>query len=146
MSDISREKVCSEIQHFWSILTGASPDKLEDLYSSSAIIFTGTGKRSEHASLVSMRRMRQRPAGGTTSNAEVGQVDVQIVTPDVAIATYTYKFHSSTTGEDGSRVQRRTLFGRATHIFQRDRSGALRIVHEHLSSASPPKIEKAARE
>jgi hypothetical protein len=34
------------------------------------------------------------------------------------------------------------LFGRATQIFQMDQKGSLRIVHEHLSSATNPEVEK----
>jgi ketosteroid isomerase-like protein len=30
------------------------------------------------------------------------------------------------------------LYGRATQVFQTDRKGAVKIVHEHLSAAVPP--------
>jgi ketosteroid isomerase-like protein len=145
MSDLSPEQVRSEIQRFWAILTGVSKDKLEGLYSSDAIVFTGSGKQSDPANLVSVRRARQRAAAAPGSTAELGRVEVQVVTPDVAVATYTYRFHTSTVHEDGSQMQKHTTFGRATQVFQRDGTGALRIVHEHLSSASPAKIEKRGR-
>jgi ketosteroid isomerase-like protein len=45
--------------------------------------------------------------------------------------------------KDGSREVRSTLYGRSTQIFQRDDRGKLKIVHEHLSGAAPPAIEKA---
>jgi ketosteroid isomerase-like protein len=141
MSDLSAE-VCSQVQRFWDILTGASQHRFEDLYSSSAIAFTGTGKRSEQASLISIRRVRQRTAARSTSSVEIGPINVQVAAPDVAIATYTYRFHSTAVHKDGSLVQMDTLFGRATQVFQHDGGGSLRIVHEHLSSAAPSRIEK----
>ncbi|HXN99620.1 MAG TPA: DUF4440 domain-containing protein [Candidatus Acidoferrales bacterium] len=130
------------MQKFWDILCGRSNERLEDLYSASAIVFTGKAKRSERGALAAVRRMRQFAAGEWTTTAELDPIEVQIA-GDVAIASYTYRFHSSKTGKDGSREHRNTLFGRSTQIFQRDERGALRIVHEHLSSAAPPAVEKA---
>lgn len=135
MGKMSPELVSSRIHEFWNILTGESKDKFEDLYSPDAIVFTGRAKRSEPARLALIRRMRQLANATSNATAEIGSVDVQVVGSDVAIATYTYKFQSSRT---------QTLFGRATQVFQVDGDGTLRIVHEHLSSAAPTKVEKAA--
>jgi len=134
MGKMSPELVSSRIHEFWNILTGESKDKFEDLYSPDAIVFTGRAKRSEPARLALLRRMRQLANATSNATAEIGSVDVQVVGSDVAIATYTYRFQSTRT---------RTLFGRATQVFQLDGDGVLQIVHEHLSSASPTKVEKA---
>jgi ketosteroid isomerase-like protein len=142
-AEISPDDVRAEVQMFWSILSGKSKQKLEDLYSPSAVVFTGKAKQSEHGTLTAMRRMRQFVGADSTSSAELDPIEVQIAGPDVAIASYTYRFHASKTRKDGSREQRNTLFGRSTQIFQRDDRGALKIVHEHLSSAAPPAVEKA---
>ena len=142
-AEISSAEVRAEVQNFWNILCGRSKERLEDLYSASAIVFTGKAKRSERGALTAVRRMRQFVGGDWTTSSELDPIEVQIAGPDVAIATYTYRFHSSKTGKDGSREQRNTLYGRSTQIFQRDDRGALRIVHEHLSSAAPPAVEKA---
>ena len=142
-AEISSAEVRAEVQKFWNILCGRSKERLEDLYSPSAIVFTGKAKRSERGALTAVRRMRQFVGADSTASAELDPIEVQIAGPDVAIASYTYRFHSSKTGKDGSREQRNTLYGRSTQIFQRDDRGALRIVHEHLSSAAPPAVEKA---
>jgi ketosteroid isomerase-like protein len=146
MNEISSEQVRSLVRKFWAILTGASKDKIEDLYSSDAIVFTGSAKRSDPAKLVSIRRTRQRTGAGSGSKAEVGSIEVQVVGSHVAIATYTYQFHSSAIHGDGSRVQTHTQFGRATQVFRQDENGNLHIVHEHLSSAAPAKVEKTTRQ
>jgi ketosteroid isomerase-like protein len=124
-------------------LSGKSPDKLEEMYSPSAIVFTGKAKRSESARLTAVRRSRQLPGLASTSKAEIGSIEVQIAGPDVAIAAYTYSFNTHKIQPDGTKVQLNTPFGRATQIFQRDEAGGLRIVHEHLSAAAPPETEKA---
>jgi ketosteroid isomerase-like protein len=143
MSGMSPELVNLRVREFWNILTGESRSKFEDLYSSDAIVFMGRAKRSEPAKLAAARRMRQLADATSNAAAEIGSVDVQIAGTDVAIATYTYKFQSSKAQSDGSRTRQHTLFGRATQIFQLDPNGVLRIVHEHLSSASPSRVEKA---
>lgn len=142
-ADISPGEIRTEVQKFWSILSGKSKEKLEDLYSPSAIVFTGKGKQSERGPLTAIRRMRQLAASDSTSTAELDPIEVQIAGPGVAVASYTYRFHSTKTNKDGSRTARNTLYGRSTQIFQRNDRGALKIVHEHLSSAAAPAVEKA---
>jgi ketosteroid isomerase-like protein len=141
-AEISSAEIRAAVQRFWDILCGRSKERLEELYSASATVFTGKAKRSERGALTAVRRMRQFAGGDWTTTAELDPIEVQIA-GDVAIASYTYRFHSSKTGKDGSREQRNTLYGRSTQIFQRDERGTLRIVHEHLSSAAPPAVEKA---
>ncbi len=142
-AELSPDAVRAEVRKFWSILSGKSKDKLEDLYSPSAIVFSGKTKQSERGALPAIRRMRQYAAADSISTVELDTIEVQIPGPDIAIASYTYRFNSTKTLKDGTREDRKTLFGRSTQIFQLDPSGTLRIVHEHLSSAAPPAIEKA---
>lgn len=135
MEQISSDKVRAEINRFWLILSGKSQDKLEELYSPDAIVFTGKARRPEPAMLAIARRTRRAP--GLESMAEVGAVEVQMA-GEVAVASYTYKYLRAKTGGDGVKSQRNTLYGRATQIFQMDNKGALKIVHEHLSAAAAP--------
>ena len=135
MEQISSDKVRAEINRFWLILSGKSHDKLEDLYSADAIVFTGKAKRPEPAMMAIARRTRRAPSSGST--AEVGTLELQIA-GGVAVASYTYKYQEARTGGDGAKSQRSTLYGRATQIFQMDTKGALKIVHEHLSAAVAP--------
>jgi ketosteroid isomerase-like protein len=143
MKKISSEDVSKEVHRFWAILSGNLADKLEEMYSPTAIVFTGKAKRSESAKLMAVRRSRHLPGPALSSRAEVGLIDVQIVGPHVAIAAYTYSFNTQKILANGGKVQINTSFGRATQIFQRGDDGALRIVHEHLSAAAPPAMEKA---
>ena len=76
------------------------------------------------------------------AKASADDIDVQIVGPNIGIATYTYSFRTARVEPDGTKTQIDTPFGRATQIFQWADAGALRIVHEHLSAAAPPAIEK----
>jgi ketosteroid isomerase-like protein len=124
-------------------LSGRLADKLEEMYSPSAIVFTGKAKGSESAKLMAVRRSRHLPGAALSSRAEIGSVDVQIVGQDVAVAAYTSSFNTQEILANGGKVQINTPFGRATQIFQRGEDGALRIVHEHLSAAAPPAVEKA---
>jgi ketosteroid isomerase-like protein len=135
MELISADKVRAEIDRFWLILSGKSNDKLEDLYTVDGIVFTGKAKRPEPAILAIARRARRAPASASTM-AEVGTLELQIA-GDVAVASYTYKYQEERMSS-GGRSQRNTLYGRATQVFQTDRKGAVKIVHEHLSAAAAP--------
>jgi ketosteroid isomerase-like protein len=137
MGQISPEKVRAEIKRFWLILSGKSQDRLEELYSTDAIIFTGKAKRPEPAMLAIARRSRRAPLSSSSASAEVGAVEMQIA-GDVAIASYTYQYQEERTAGNGIRSQRNTLYGRATQVFQAGSSGTIKIVHEHLSAAVPP--------
>jgi ketosteroid isomerase-like protein len=142
MENISPEDVRAEVQRFWAILTGKLKAKLEDMYSPTAVVFTGTGKRSESARLIAARRSRQLSAASSNRSGELDSIEVQIVGPDAAIAAYTYNYHGHKIRSDGAKVQLDTLLGRATQIFQRDEDGVLRIVHEHLSATDSANVEK----
>lgn len=142
MDKISPEEVRKEVHRFWAILSGKTPDKLEEMYSPGGIVFSGKAKRSEAARLTAVRRSRQIPGTAANSKAEVASIEVQIVGPDIAIAAYTYSFSTQKIQPDGTKIQLNTPFGRATQVFRRTEKGALQIVHEHLSAAAPP--EKAA--
>jgi len=88
------------------------------------------------------RRLRQFFGPAISLRAEIGSIGVQVVGTNVAIATYIYRFRSTKTEGDGTQVNRETPYGRATQIFQRDDSGMLRIIHEHMSSSTAPTVER----
>jgi ketosteroid isomerase-like protein len=143
MISISPDQVRAEIRRFWQIRCGKSPDRLEDLYSPSALILTGKGRKPEEADTVLARRTRHISAPDLDATADLGAVEVQIPEPGVAVASYTYKFCQTRRGEHGGVEKRQTLNGRATQVFQLDARGAMRIVHEHLSAAANPEMEKS---
>jgi len=138
---ISPEDVRTAVRRFWTILCGKSKEKFAEMYFSGASVFSSTASRTEPGRLMLARRMRKIFDSSTSLNAELGTIEVQILGDNTAVAAYVYAFHATETGSDGSRTRRTTPFARATHIFQRDEQGALRIIHEHLSSATAPTIE-----
>jgi ketosteroid isomerase-like protein len=146
MGTLSPDQVRAQIDKFWQIMCGKSNGKLEELYSSAAFLLTGKARKPEEASAALARRVRQIAAPGAQAQVELGLMEIELPTPSLAIASYTYKFHHTRPGEGGALEQRRTLFGRATQIFELDESGAPRIVHEHLSAATNPEVAPARKE
>ena len=142
MERISDGQVRAQVQKFWGILSGKSSGNLEAFYSQDAIVFSGKSKRSEPAQLAAARRTRHLSGPVSDTNADLGQLEIQVV-GDVAIASYIYQFQEARSAKDGSRMEKKTLYGRATQIFRLDDTGVLRIVHEHLSAGEAPAVEKA---
>lgn len=143
-SSISPEQVRIEIERFWRIMCGQSPDRLENLYTSDALVLTGKARKPEPAHVAMERRARQISTPAAEAVAELGMIDIEIIDSGIAIASYTYKFHNKRPDQSGGVIKRRTMFGRATQIFQQGPDGKLRIVHEHLSAASNPEVDKTA--
>lgn len=143
MERILPERVRAQVQRFWNILSGNSKANLLELYSADAIVFTGKARRSEPAALAAARRTRQLTGSSASLAAELGEIEVQIV-EDVAIASYVYQFHEVQKKGDGSHVDKKTRFGRATQIFQLDPARGLQIVHEHLSAGEAPEVSSRA--
>ncbi|HLJ30755.1 MAG TPA: hypothetical protein VKY85_28885 [Candidatus Angelobacter sp.] len=108
------------------------------MYFPNATVFASTVPRSELARLTVTRRVRQFFGPRSTTQTELGPIDVQII-GNIAIASYSYSFRGTEVKSDGVSVQHEIPSGRATHIFQLDDNGKLRILHEHLSSGEPPK-------
>lgn len=144
MESISTEQIRTQVQKFWRILSGKSKDSLEELYAPEAMVFTGQARRAEPAQLASARRLRHLSRGALETGADISEMDVQMVS-NVAVVSYTYQFRSATMGREGERLQKRTLFGRATQIFKIGENGALQIVHEHLSAGEAPAVEKTRK-
>lgn len=139
MNGVSVEQVCGAVHRYWDALAKKAKEKLTDSYASDALVLVADSKRSEPARLVIERRNREffDPKGSV--GAEIGPIEVQMPGPDVAIATYTYHFHAVSVRQ-GRRFRIELSAALATQIFQREADGELRIVHEHLSSASNPII------
>ena len=138
MERISPEQVRSQVQKFWQSLSGRSNEPFDEMYSADATVITGKARRAERAQLAVARRKREI-AQTSEASVELGLIDVEVV-GDVAIACYTYNFMRVRRRADGM-VRRHTPQGRATHVFQRDAEGRLRIAHEHLSSAAPTGVQ-----
>jgi len=142
MSSLSPDQVRAQIDEFWQIMCGKSSGRLDELYSSAALLWTGKARKPETAAVALARRAQQIAAPGAHAEVELGLIEVESPVPSLAIASYTYRFRYTRSGEGVSPQQRRTMFGRATQIFHVDERGAVRIVHEHLSAATNPEVAK----
>jgi ketosteroid isomerase-like protein len=137
MDPISHAQIKAEIKKFWDTFTSKSKSSFQDLYSPTATVFSVDGRRSEPGRLMWVRREREFFGPRSSVGARLGEIVVQVLGKDLAVAAYSFHFSVVRSLANGSRVQVEVPFGRATHVFQRDENGACRIIHEHLSSAEP---------
>ena len=118
MDKLTNEEVSKAVELFWTTFLAKSEDLLNSYY----------------ARLGAMRRSREYFRPDTRMELKLGPIDVVLIGSDAGIASYT--FHFQATGRDvggGKRVEEKLDLVRATHIFQRDAQGRLRILHEHFS-------------
>jgi hypothetical protein len=134
---VTPDQVRRAVQEFWNAFTGQSKDKFQELYSPTASCFAADGRRSEPARLMWVRREREFFGPRSSVGARLGVVNVQVLAPVLAVASYPFHFSIIRILPNGSRVEVEVPFGRATQVFLRDENGRLLIIHEHLSSAEP---------
>jgi len=131
---VTSDEVRARIRELWKNVSTKARDEYEAMYAPMGTVVSSSTRRPETARLMLARRVRQFFDPTISLVVELGAIEVQIVPGDVAIATYPYVLRSVKLNRDGTRSERETPNGRATQIFQRDEHGALRVVHEHLSS------------
>jgi ketosteroid isomerase-like protein len=139
MQRISAEQVRAAVHAYWSALAKKSKQELADFYAADAIVFMADTKRSEPARLMIERRNREFFDAQGSASAQLGDIEVHIPGPDVAIATYGYHFRAIRM-RNNNRVQIDMPLTRATQVFRREPDGRLCLVHEHLSAAKNPTI------
>ena len=145
MSKISADEVRIVVKSYWEALASKSKQKLADFYASDAIVFMADTKRNEPARLMIERRNRDFFDTQGSASAEVGDIEVHLPAPGVAIATYSYHFRAIRV-RGNTRVQIDMPATRATQVFRRELTGELRLVHEHLSASRNPTITMLAQE
>src|SRR5258708_39541643 len=140
MENILPEQVYARVHAFWEIYCSKLKADFEGLYFPEATILEIDARRIEPARLMVARRMRELFSNISSVSAEIGPIDVQVLEPNVAVAAYGFHFHVVRVMANGKHFESDMRVARATHIFQRDQDGTLRIVHEHMSSGtvSPP--------
>jgi ketosteroid isomerase-like protein len=143
---ISVEEVRSAVRRYWQLFGNKSQDEFEQMYSPSAIVFAAGVRRGELASLASRRRAREFFGPQSSVSAQLDVVDVQIAERDLAIASYSFRWHMVRVLATGKRVDLDVPLSRASHVFQKDEKGALRILHEHKSAAGPPVMKELPTE
>ncbi len=137
MAKTSADEVRDVVQKFWGFFIGKSKSQFEEMYSPSATVFAADARRGESARLMLVRRARELLGTASAVGAKLDAIDVQILREDLAVASYAFHFNVTRNLPNGKRVSVDVPFGRATQVFQRDASGNLRIIHEHMSSAAP---------
>jgi ketosteroid isomerase-like protein len=139
---VSAEQVRSKVHRYWDALANKSKEKLTDFYTPDALVFMADTRRNEPARLMIERRTREFFDSEGSAGADViGNIEVQITGPNVAIATYSYHFRAIR-NRNNMRLQIDMPQARASQIFRLDADGEVRIVHEHLSAAKLPIITK----
>jgi ketosteroid isomerase-like protein len=149
MRTTSADEVRAVVQKFWESFIRKSKSQFDEMYSPSATVFAADARRGEPARLMLVRRARELFGPGSAVGAKLDAIDVQILRDDLAVASYAFHFNVTRSLPNGKRVSVDVPFGRATQVFQRDASGNLRIIHEHMSSAapvSPKELPAASRE
>jgi ketosteroid isomerase-like protein len=144
VASITAEEVRAQVHRFWKAFTNKAGDVIESMYFPAAAVFNPTGSHSEAARLTLARRLRQFAQEKSSRSAALGTIDVRMM-DDVAIASYPYDFRLSSISKDGGQVDIHVPFSCATQIFLRDKDGALRIAHEHFSSAEAGKKTQVAQ-
>lgn len=126
MDHISSAQIKTEVKKFWDAFTSKSKSGFQDLYSPTATVFSADGRRSEPGRLMWVRREREFFGPKSSVGAKVGEIIVQVLGPNLAVAAYSFHFSVIRILPNGSRVQVEVPFGRATQVFQQDEHGALR--------------------
>jgi hypothetical protein len=137
MSDISAEEVRAIVKKFWDFFSRKAKSQFDEMYLPSATVFSADARRIEPARLMLVRRARELFGPASLVGAKLGTVDVQLLGPNLAVASYPFHFSITRVLANGKRYQTEIPSGRTTQVFQRDEKGVLRILHEHLSSAEP---------
>lgn len=133
-SRITSEQVGAAVQHFWLAFTSKSSQQLADFYAHESSVFGSESTRTEPGRLAAARRHREYFHTQSVLKAETSQLEVIVLDDHTAVATYVFKFHATKVASLlGNRTTEEIEGGRATQVFRLEPSGALRIVHEHLS-------------
>lgn len=134
LEKVTSEEIRKAVEHFWSIFLAKSEDQLHSYYAQGSTVFQIAMGRAEPGRLGAMRRSREYFSPDTRINLKLGPIDVVLIGSDAGIASYTFSFLA--TGRDvgaGKRTEEKLDLVRATHVFQRDVQGKMRILHEHFS-------------
>jgi ketosteroid isomerase-like protein len=133
-SPILADEVRAAVHRCWQALGNKSKDQVEALYFPTAVFFAVDSRRSESARLAIVRRAREFFGATSSVSADLSAIEVQMAGTFAAIASYTFRFHLVKRLANGKHSETDVPFCRATAVFRRDETGALRIFHEHQST------------
>jgi len=133
--NLSPDIVRAEITRFWNAFTSKSLEALEDFYAHEASVFGSLSNRPEPGRLAAKRREREYFGANTVLRAQIGTVDVVMLSDSAAVACYTFQFHATGLAASGPRMEEHIGGGRATQVLAVDPADQkVRIYHEHLST------------
>jgi len=134
LEKVTSEEIRKAVELFWSAFLAKSEEQLNSYYAQGSMVFQIAMGRAEPGRLGAMRRAREYFSSDTRMDLKLGPIDVVLIGGDAGIACYTFSFQA--TGRDlggGKRAEEKLDLIRATHVFQRDAQGKMRILHEHFS-------------
>ncbi len=134
---ISPDEVRAEVRKLWDSYCRKSKTQFAEMYSPSATVFSMDTFRVELARLMLVRRERELFGPASSVAVKLGQIDVQLLGSDVAVASYPYHFSITRVLPGGKIVHSEVPCGRNTEVYQRNEKGVLQIIHEHASSGEP---------
>jgi ketosteroid isomerase-like protein len=128
------ERVREIVHKYWKHYCNCSAEDLLAMYVPTASVIAAGARRSEPARLAIARRQRELFGQGASVQAQPGTIDVQPITAEVAIASYSFHFNLIKVFANGKRFSIDMPNARATQVFRRDEEGLVRIIHEHMST------------
>jgi ketosteroid isomerase-like protein len=135
---LSPIEVESTIRTFWQAFAAKKSELWQSFYADIALVFGTASKRAEPARLIVLRRQREYLASSAKMQVDVGNIDVEMLGPNCAVAGYILKMHAEQVAKisaSGNRESEEHLENaRVTQVFMRYEDGSIRIVHEHISS------------
>lgn len=134
---ITAERVQAFVHEYWRVLMDKTPGALEKLYRYDSTVFNPFEHRTESGRVSATRKEREYFEHKITFRAEVtSPVDVFLLSDDVAVATYTFRWEASgmvDTSSAGKQFKKSLRNGRATEVITLDFEGRMCIVHQHHS-------------
>jgi len=145
MKTISADEVRGEVRRFWNVFCNKAKDDYQKFYFPNATVYApDTLGSADTARLMLPLKVRELLAPASSATAKLNAIEVQILSPEVAVASYGLHHVVVRTRPSGKRIRIEMPWALMTQVFQRDEDGALRIVHEHLSVATRAVIEPLA--
>jgi ketosteroid isomerase-like protein len=143
------EQIRSEVKKLWQHYKSKSKEALERMYSPTAIAWSIGAKRGLPVRLVLAAKAREVLGPQSSLDANLGAIDVHTLSKNVAVASYSFHYRIVMVQRYGKRVDIDVPFQgkrysvdcpstRGTQVFERDETGALQIVHEHVSTSGVP--------
>ena len=132
---LTKAEIETAVVAYWKALSAKNAVQQQNFYDDQAGIFSTESKKLERARLVLLRRQREYLTAATSTQVQVGEIDVELIGASHAVAAYTIQLdaqhviRTSSTADSEEHLKN----ARVTHIFQRQSDGAVRIVHEHIS-------------